>query len=136
MEGRDLLNLRLDELLERLAGDEPAPAGGSAAAVAVAMAAAVLAKAARASIGGWQDAAGIVAQAERLRARSAQLAQADADAFAEGLRALEETKDDYELGKALSHAADIPLAIAERGADVADLATIVAEQGDERHRGD
>ena len=137
MEPRDdLLDLRLGELLERLAGDEPAPAGGSSAAVSVAMAAAVLAKAARAAIGSWTDAGGIAAQAETLRARCAPLAQADADAFAAGLRALEDEKDDYELAKALSHAADVPLAIAEAGADVAALATVVAERGQEARRGD
>ncbi|HEY8407953.1 MAG TPA: cyclodeaminase/cyclohydrolase family protein, partial [Gaiellaceae bacterium] len=71
---RPFLDLTLAEWLDELAAARAAPGGGSALAVAAANAAAVLTMAARVS-----GAGGLVAQAEALRARTAPLAQVDAD---------------------------------------------------------
>lgn len=137
----DLLDLPLRAFLDTLSAQEPAPAGGSAAALVVAMAAALIAKVARASPD-WPEAGAAVAQAERLKKRIAPLAQSDADAYEEALAALhlpdhlETEVRDLALGQVLARAAEIPLVIAEAGADVAALAALVAERGTADRRGD
>lgn len=137
----ELLDLPLREFLDRLAAEEPSPAGGSAAALGVAMGAALIAKVAKASAG-WPEAGAVVAQAERLRRRTAPLAQSDADVYEEALAALhlpeqlEPEVRDMALGQVLARAAEIPLVIAEAGADVACLAAEVADRGAPERRGD
>ncbi len=73
---RAYLDLTLREWLDQLARSEGVPGGGSALGFAVATGAAVLAMAARVSGSG-----GLVAQAEALCARTAPLAQMDADTY-------------------------------------------------------
>jgi methenyltetrahydrofolate cyclohydrolase len=130
----ELLDLRLGVFLENLATEDPAPAAGSVAALAVSMAAGLCAKAARASPG-WPQAQSVVAQADRLRKRTAPLAQSDAEAYEEALAALhlpdqlEAEVRDMAIGQVLARAAEIPLAIAEAGADVASLAALIAHHG-------
>lgn len=137
----DLLDLTLRTFLNNLASEEPAPAGGSAAALAVSMAAALVCKVARASTR-WADSGAAIAQAERLRQRTAPLAQSDADAYLEALVAfqlpdqLESEVRDMALGQVLARAAEIPLVIAEAGADVATLAAAAADRGAPDQRGD
>lgn len=137
----ELLDLPLREFLDRLAAEEPSPAGGSAAALGVAMGAALIAKVAKASTA-WPEAGAVVAQAERLRRRTAPLAQSDADVYEEALAALhlpeqlEPEVRDMAIGQVLARAAEIPLVIAEAGADVACLAAEVAERGAPERRGD
>ena len=135
----DLLDVSLKDLLDNFASDELAPAAGSAAAIVVAMAAGLVAKSARASPG-WLEAPSAIAQAERLRRRTAPLAQSDADAYLEALAALHLPKQlesevrDMALGQVLARAAEIPLVIAEAGADVACLAAVAADRGAPEHR--
>jgi len=137
----DLLGLSLNAFLESLAGEEPSPGGGSAAAIVVTMAAGLCAKVARASPN-WPEAGAAVAQAERLRKRTAPLAQSDAEAYEEALAALHLPDElelevrDMALGKVLARAAEIPLVIAEAGADAAALAALVADRGTPERRGD
>jgi formiminotetrahydrofolate cyclodeaminase len=137
----DLLDLRVRDLLDSVASEDPTPGGGSTAALAVAMAAGLTAMVARAS-DGWAEARAAVAQAERLRRRTAPLAQADAEVYEEALAAMrlpdqvEAEIRDPTIGAALSRAADVPLEIAEAAADTAELAALVAERGDEARRGD
>jgi methenyltetrahydrofolate cyclohydrolase len=137
----DLLSIPVHDFLDLLAAEEPSPAGGSAAALCVAMAAALLAKVAKASPD-WPDARAVVAQAERLRRRTAPLAQSDADVYEEALAALhlpeqlEPEVREMALGQVLARAAEIPLVIAEAGADVACLAAQVADRGTPERRGD
>jgi methenyltetrahydrofolate cyclohydrolase len=137
----DYLDLPLREFLDRMAAEEPTPAGGSAAAIAVAMASALIAKVAKVSPD-WSEARAVVAQAERLSRRVAPLAQIDAEAYEEALAALhlpeqlEPEVKDMALGQMLTRAAEIPLVIAEAGADVACLAAEVADRGAPDRRGD
>jgi formiminotetrahydrofolate cyclodeaminase len=135
----DLLSLSLSDFLEILAGEAPAPGGGSAAAIVVTMAAGLCGKVARATPD-WPEARSAVAQAERLRRRTAPLAQSDAEAYEEALAALhlphelEAEVRNMALGQVLARAAEIPLVIAEAAADTAALAALVADRGTPERR--
>ena len=142
--GNALLDRPLAELLADLADPEPSPGAGSAAAVTTAMAAALLAMAARASRESWPEARSVAAQAEALRDRAAGLAELNASAYADALEALTKPQPggealerrDFRLGTALSHAAAIPLRVAEAACDVAELGLLVVERGDPVRRAD
>ncbi len=129
----------VERFLDRIASAEPAPAGGSVAAVAVAMAAGLVAMAARLAHE-WPKAHEVVGRAEALRSRMATLALADEDAYAKVTEALRLPPDSpsraAELEAALSGAADVPLAVAEAAAEVTVLAALVAQEGNDRLRGD
>src|SRR3954471_23509468 len=84
---RSFLDLTLSEWLDELAAARAAPGGGSALAFAVATAAAATAMAARVSKGGR-----LVPQAEALRARTAPLAQLDAETYEQALVARDTAK--------------------------------------------
>lgn len=131
-----LLDLRLREFLDEVGAEGRTPGGGSVAALVTAISAGLLAKVARASMATWPEAAGIAAQAESLRDRSAPLVQADADQYEAALRARRESGEgqgarlDFALGQAYAKAAQPPLEIARAASDVALLALTVAENGD------
>jgi formiminotetrahydrofolate cyclodeaminase len=137
-----LLDISVRDLAAKIAAETPSPASGSTAAVVVMLAAALVAMSARFSRRHWQDAAGVVAQAEALRKRASPLAQLDAEAYEavlavrRAMRSMSEEDRDAALGRALSNAADVPLAIAEAAADVAELAALVAEKGNPNVAGD
>jgi formiminotetrahydrofolate cyclodeaminase len=130
-----LLDRSLREFLDDVAAAGRTPGGGSAAALVTALAAALLAKIARTSTA-WPDSRGIAAQAESLRDRAAPLAQADAEEYEAALRAREDEggqageRRDFALGRAYARAAEPPLQIARAAADVAELAVVVARNGD------
>jgi methenyltetrahydrofolate cyclohydrolase len=132
----------VDELCETIAAETSAPGGGSVAAIVTGFAASLAAMAARLSTEQWEDAAGAVAQAEALRRRVLPLADEDArayESFLEARRLSEKVGPearDAAIGAALSHAADVPLAIAEAALDVASLAAELAERGNPNLRGD
>jgi formiminotetrahydrofolate cyclodeaminase len=138
----DLLDATLRDFLETLSGSGPAPGGGSAAAITVAMAAGLVTMVARASTDHWDEAGGVVGQAETFRARVAPLAQADAEAYETALGALrdpaqlEERYRDQKLQAALAKAAEIPQRIAEAGSDLACLAALLVENGNPEVRVD
>jgi formiminotetrahydrofolate cyclodeaminase len=138
---RDLLGLSVDELLDEIAGPSPLPGGGPVAALVAAMAAALVAMGARLS-SDWEDTPGIAAQARSLRERLARLAHDDADVYAAvlGIRREPASGDprarDWKLGEAYGRAADLPVAIADAAADVAELAAEVASRGDQAFRAD
>ncbi len=141
MTSGDFLDLRVRDLLDILASEDPTPAGGSAAALAIAMSAALSAMVARASTD-WAQAEAVVAQAERLRKRTAPLAQRDAEAYEEALVSMrlpervEPAVRDAAVGAAMERAAEVPLLIVEAGADAASLAELVADRGAQDRRGD
>ncbi|MBM2823050.1 MAG: hypothetical protein HW413_1796 [Thermoleophilia bacterium] len=99
---------------------------------------------ARCSRDSWEDAGGVVAQAQAIRDRAVVLAHADAKVWEDALSALrdaqgEEASDarrDFQLEQKLDDAAAVPLEIAELGADAAALAALAGERGDETYRGD
>jgi formiminotetrahydrofolate cyclodeaminase len=130
-----LLDRSLREFLDDVAARGRTPGGGSAAALVTALAAALLAKVARTSTA-WPESKGVAAQAESLRDRAAPLAQADAEEYEAALRAREDDageageRRDFALGRAYARAAEPPLQIARAAADVAELAVVVARNGD------
>ena len=138
----DLLDAPLRDVLDTLAGEGPAPGGGSAAAIVVAMAAGLVTMVARASKEHWAEAGGVIGQAESFRARVAPLAQADADAYSEALGKLRNRDElearyrDQKLEAALDRAAEVPLQIAEAGSDLAALAALLVENGNPEVRAD
>jgi formiminotetrahydrofolate cyclodeaminase len=134
------LELPVGRFLDLVAAGESAPGGGSAVAVAVALAAGLTSMAARLSAKQLADAAGLVERAEGLRERVASLARADAVAYGRVLAAQRTPRgaDDHDGGirAALSEAADVPLAVAEVGAEVARVAARLASEGNPNLEGD
>jgi formiminotetrahydrofolate cyclodeaminase len=137
-----LLDLRLSELLDEIAAEGRTPGGGSAAALVTAIAAGLLAKVARASTDSWTDAAGVAAQAESLRARAVPLAEVAAAEYEAALRLREDgggepgERRDFALGRAYAKAAEPPLQIVRAASDVAQLAILVARNGEPALRAD
>ena len=130
--------LPLAQLLDEVSSPEPMPGAGYCAAVALEMAAGLVTMAARASRTEWCVARGATAQATTLRERIAPLAQRNVDAYREavGLLGGEQAGGDEPLRDALARAAGVPLEIAEVAVDVAALAAVVAERGDQALRAD
>ena len=117
-------------LLDDIAGPSPAPGAGAVSGVVIAMAAGLIASAARRSAD-WEDARGVSAQAQALRARVERLAEANEEAYLAALALIEGASEDGSrdeaLGKALDTAAELPLAIAECAYDVALLGAEAAQ---------
>ena len=133
----DYLDLPLGEFLDRVASDSPAPGGGSAAAIAVALAAGLAGMAARLSTGQLSDAPELADQADASRRRVAPLARADAESYGRVLDAYRDPEDrTARVRDALSGAADVPLAVAEAGSEVAAIASRLVEQGNPNLKGD
>jgi formiminotetrahydrofolate cyclodeaminase len=136
------LELPLAGFLDSVASGEPAPGGGGAAAVAVALGAGLCSMTAHLSADHLIDATELAERAEHLRHRAAPLAQEDATAYGRVLTAYR-TPDDGDpnarrerIQRELSEAADVPLAIAETGAMVAETAAHLAREGNPNLRGD
>jgi formiminotetrahydrofolate cyclodeaminase len=136
--GREYRGLPLGELLEEVSSAEPMPGAGYCAAIALEMAAGLVAMAARASRADWGEGRGAAAQATTLRERIAPLAERNVDAYREavGLLGGGGSAGDESLRDALARAAGVPLEIAEVAVDVAALAAVVAERGDQAMRAD
>ncbi len=104
------------------------------------MAAGLVAMSATASRGEWPEAKGAAAQANMLRERVAPLAQRNVQAYADAVARLRGGEGDgdegQDLGALLERAAQIPLEIAEAAVDVASLAAVVAERGEQSLRAD
>ncbi len=137
----DYAELPLGDFLEMVASREPAPGGGASAAIAVALAAALSSMAARFATDHLSTAEDLCHRAEELRSRVMPLARADAEAYGRVLDAYRASRDDEELRErgiqaALSEAVDVPLSIAEFGAEVVGIATQLAEEGSPNLRGD
>jgi methenyltetrahydrofolate cyclohydrolase len=136
----EYLDLPLGEFLERVASEEPAPGGGSVSAVAVALAAGLAGMAARLSTGQMDEAQELAGRADASRRRAAPLARADAESYGRVLDALRSQGDPETRGEriraALSGAADVPLAVAEVGSEVAGIAARLVEEGNPNLEGD
>lgn len=136
----DYAGLPLGRFLDMVASREPAPGGGASAAVAVALAAALAGMAARFSTERLPEAGGLASRADSLRDEVSILARADAAAYGRVLDAHRTTRDDErrrrEVREALTEAADVPLSIAEIGAEVAAMSARLVEDGNPNLRGD
>jgi pimeloyl-ACP methyl ester carboxylesterase/formiminotetrahydrofolate cyclodeaminase len=138
----DYLKQPLAGFLDLVASDEPAPGGGAVAAVAVSLAAGLCGMSARLSTGHLADSPELVEQAEHVRLRVAPLAQEDAIAYGRVLAAQRAPEDGEpearreRIKEALSGAADVPLDVAEAGAEVAGIAERLARDGNPNLRGD
>jgi formiminotetrahydrofolate cyclodeaminase len=131
----EYLDLPLRNFLDLVASGNPAPGGGSVAAVAVALAAALSGMAARLSADQLAD--GLAARADAARRRVAPLARIDAESYGRVLDAYREPETRRErVSDALSGAADVPLAIAEIGNEVAGIAARLVEEGNPNLEGD
>ncbi len=132
----------LGAFLDLVAARQPAPGGGAVAAVTVSLAASLVAMAARYSADRLDDGDQVVADAERIRVGAAGLADADAAAYRAVISAYAELRNsDGEteratLTAALTGAAEVPLSIAEAGAETAQLAARLAAEGKPDVRGD
>ena len=135
----EYLDLPLRAFLDLVASGEPAPGGGSVAAVAVALAAGLSGMAARLSAGQLADADELADRADAARRRVAPLARMDAQSYARALYAYRvpdsETRSER-VSDALSGAADVPLAVAEIGNEVAGIAARLVEEGNPSLKGD
>jgi formiminotetrahydrofolate cyclodeaminase len=136
--GREYRGLPLGDLLEEVSSAEPMPGAGYCAAIALEMAAGLVAMAARASRADWGEGRGAAAQATTLRERIAPLAERNVNAYREAVALLGggEASGDESLRDALTRAAGVPLEIAEIAVDVAALAAVVAERGNQAMRAD
>jgi formiminotetrahydrofolate cyclodeaminase len=122
------LDASVKEFLDAVPARTPAPGGGAVAAVVLSLAAGLTAMAARFAADEWVRRAEIVGRAEELRARAEPLADADADAY--GAFMAERTDENVERIVA------IPFELVEIAAEVAELAAIVAADGNPNVSGD
>jgi methenyltetrahydrofolate cyclohydrolase len=125
---RRLLDLSLEEFLAAVPERTPAPGGGAAAAVAASLAAGLTAMAARFAPEDWERQTEIVAGADRLQARVEPLADADADAYAAYLADRSAANEERVVA--------VPLEIARAAAETAELAAVVAADGNPNLVGD
>ena len=115
--------------------------GGPAAARTIGVAAEIVATVARASRGSWPDAPGIAAQAVKIAERCPELAAADEKVWHAALIALGVAVEggagpDGELRDRLEDSVELPVVIAETGADVTELAATAARLGEGTFRSD
>lgn len=133
----------LQQFLDELASKAPTPGGGGAAAVMGAMGAALVSMVCNITIGKKnyeaveEEMKATLAQAEDLRARLAEMVQADAVVFDQvmGAYGLPKGSDEQQQARleaiqaALKSATDVPLACAKACAEVVELSRVVAEKG-------
>lgn len=100
--------------------------------MAVSLAAALAGMAARLSTD-LPESADLIERTDQLREEASRLAQADAEAYG---RVIAAQRAGNGVGEALSTAADVPLGIAEAGAEVSEIAARLAEDGNPNLRGD
>ena len=101
--------------------------------MAVSLAAALAGMSARLSTDHFPEAGGLIEHTDHLKEQTSHLAQADAEAYG---RVLAAQRAGSGVKNALSEAADVPLAVAEAGAEVYDIAARLVENGNPNLRGD
>ena len=128
MASSSFLDAGLKEFLDAVPARTPAPGGGAVAAIAASLAAGLTAMAARFAPDEWERRAEVVGRAEELRARVEPLADADAEAY--GAYMADRTDENVERIIA------IPFELTEIAAEVAELAALVAAEGNPNVSGD
>jgi formiminotetrahydrofolate cyclodeaminase len=133
------------EFLDALASKEPVPGGGSGAALGAASAAALVSMVCNLTIGkkgyeGVQEAmTGILEKSEALRHELPQLLEEDTQVYGRVMAAYRQPRDTPEekrareaaMQAALKEAAEAPLTVADRCAQIIDLALPAAEMGNQ-----
>lgn len=140
---------RLDSLVERVAGREPAPGGGATASFACAFAAALVEMAASFTLpaeaededaNGHERVRKLRDRVRGLRFEALALADRDAAGYGRVIDAYSLPREDPQRGdairSALSAAADPPLALAAAAAETAELGAEIASSGNPNLRGD
>jgi formiminotetrahydrofolate cyclodeaminase len=122
------LDLGLKEFLDAVPARTPAPGGGAVAAIATALAAGLTAMAARFAPDSWERRGEAVGLAEELRALVEPLADADAEAYGAFMAA----RTDETLERIVA----VPDQIVSIAAEVAELAALVAAEGNPNVSGD
>ena len=139
----DVRSLTLDDFTEQLAAEQPTPGGGSGAAHVGALGAALISMSCRYTVGREKYAAvedvmrAVLDRAEELRAELQALVQADVEAYGSYGQASKLPKDsdeekaarDAAMADAMRASTDVPLAVAERCAELVDLAMRAARDG-------
>ena len=128
MGSSSFLDSGLQEFLDAVPARTPAPGGGAVAAVAASLAAGLTAMAARFAPEEWERRAEVVSRADQLRARVEPLADADAEAY--GAFMFDRSPETVERIVA------IPFELAEIAVELAELAALVAEDGNPNVKGD
>ena len=128
MGSSSFLDGSVKELLDSVPARTPAPGGGAVASIALSLAAGLTAMAARFAADGWERRAEIVGRAEELRAKAEPLADADARAYGEFMA--------DRSAENLERTVAIPFELAEIAAEVAELAALVARDGNPNVSGD
>ena len=128
MGSSSFLDLQLKEFFDAVPARTPAPGGGSVAAVVASLAAGLTAMAARFAPEEWERRAEVVGRAEELRARLEPLADADAQAYEAFMTERTETTRESIVA--------IPHELTVLAAELAELAALVAEEGNPNVRGD
>lgn len=133
--------LEMDRLCEEFEAPVPSLAGGSAAAAAAAIAASLVVMVGRGSPD-WSEGAAAAASAAALRDRLLALGGEDVEAVAALLVAFRSRSHpgpgdgEQALVRALVRASEVPLEIAKRAADVAELAACAGQKGKRPMRAD
>jgi formiminotetrahydrofolate cyclodeaminase len=117
----------LDDFLDDVAADTPAPGGGTSAGVVCAIAAGLVEMSAALA-----DSADAAEQAREMRRRALALAEEELSSYAPVL----EARTEADRVTALDAASEPPAQIAELAAEVAELGASVAESASEAVRGD
>ena len=128
MASSSFLDAGLKEFLDAVPARTPAPGGGAVAAIAASLAAGLTAMAARFAPDEWGRRAEVVGRAEELRARVESLADADAEAYGAFMAA----RTDENVERIIT----IPFELAEIAAEIAELAALVAAEGNPNVTGD
>jgi len=133
------------EFLDALASRAPVPGGGSGAALGGASAAALISMVCNLTVGkrGYEDVQGAMSdlldKSEALRKELAELLEADTQVYSKVMAAYRKPRKTPEQRRAreeamevaLKEAAEVPLAIAQRCAQIVDLALPAAEMGNQ-----
>jgi formiminotetrahydrofolate cyclodeaminase len=140
-----LVDMEVNEFLDELASDSPAPGGGSVAALAGALGAALSAMVCNLTVGKEQyddvqeTITVLLKKCEAIRKQLTQLIDRDTEAFNEVMNAFklpketEEQKEERKqiIQQAFKTASSIPLETARVCLKVLDIAQVVAEQGNQ-----
>lgn len=133
-----ILDRTVGEFLDDVAARTSAPGGGAVTAIAVSAAAALVTMAARFADGPAAEA--LAERGERLRAELTPLADADGDAYRAVLDAYrlpaERPDRRTRIAATLQRATEVPLRIAEAGAQIAAMADEIAATGNRSLIGD